>query len=265
MKTVLTIAGSDCGGGAGIQADIKTIAAHHLYAMSVITALTAQNTTGVYGVQEVSPDFVAKQLDCVFSDIPPDGVKIGMVSSDETIGVIAAKLRQYGAKNVVIDPVMASTSGTSLLAAAGRRALWEELLPLATLVTPNLQEAQVLSGLPVETEADMLRAAREISRHCGGAVLVKGGHLAGDAADLLYQEGEVVWFRTRRISTSNTHGTGCTLSSAIACGLAAGCSLDESVRCAKDYLTGALSAGLNLGHGPGPLDHMYRAPSALQV
>lgn len=265
MKTVLTIAGSDCSGGAGIQADIKTIAAHHLYAMSVITALTAQNTTGVYGVQEVCPDFVAKQLDCVFTDILPDGVKIGMVSGDETIGIIAAKLRQYGAKNVVMDPVMASTSGTSLLSAAGRRALWEELLPLATLVTPNLQEAQELSDLPVETEEDMLRAAREISRQCGGAVLVKGGHLAGDAADLLYQEGEAVWFRTRRISTPNTHGTGCTLSSAIACGLAAGCSLEESVRRAKDYLTGALSAGLNLGHGPGPLDHMYRVPSALQA
>ena len=258
MKTVLTIAGSDCSGGAGIQADIKTIAAQHMYAMSGITALTAQNTTGVSGVQEISPDFVAKQLDCIFTDIPPDSVKIGMLSGEGTIRAVAAKLRQYGAKNVVVDPVMVSTSGTSLLSEAGRRALWEELLPLSTLVTPNLPEAQVFSGQPVETEGDMLRAAREISRRCRCAVLIKGGHLAGDAADLLYEEGKALWLRTRRISNPNTHGTGCTLSSAIACGLAAGCSLEESVRRAKDYLTGALSAGLDLGHGPGPLDHMYR-------
>ena len=258
MKTALTIAGSDSSGGAGIQADIKTIAAQHMYAMSVITALTAQNTTGVSGVQEISPDFVAKQLDCIFTDIPPDSVKIGMLSGEGTIRAVAAKLRQYGAKNVVVDSVMVSTSGTSLLSEAGRKALWEELLPLSTLVTPNLPEAQVFSGQPVETEGDMLRAAREISRRCRCAVLIKGGHLAGDAADLLYEEGKALWLRTRRISNPNTHGTGCTLSSAIACGLAAGCSLEESVRRAKDYLTGALSAGLDLGHGPGPLDHMYR-------
>ena len=258
MKTVLTIAGSDCISGAGIQADIKTIAAHGLYATSVITALTAQNTTGVYGVEEVSPDFVAKQLDCVFMDIPPDSVKIGMVSGEKTIQAIAAKLRQYGAKHVVMDPVMVSTSGTRLLSEAGREALLKELLPLVALVTPNLPEAQVLSGLPVETEGDMLRAAREISRLCRGAVLIKGGHLSGDAADLLYQEGKAVWLRTRRISNPNTHGTGCTLSSAIACGLAAGYQLEESVRRAKAYLTGALSAGLDLGRGSGPLDHTYR-------
>ena len=258
MKTVLTIAGSDCSGGAGIQADIKTIAAQHMYAMSVITALTAQNTTGVSGVQAISPDFVAKQLDCIFTDIPPDSVKIGMLSGEGTIRAVAAKLRQYGAKNVVVDPVMVSTSGTSLLSEAGRRALWEELLPLSTLGTPNLPEAQVFSGQPVETEGDMLRAAREISRRCRCAVLIKGGHLAGDAADLLYEEGKALWLRTRRISNPNTHGTGCTLCSAMACGLGAGCSLEESVRRAKDYLTGALSAGLDLGHGPGPLDHMYR-------
>lgn len=255
---ILTIAGSDSGGGAGIQADLKTIMALGGYGMSVITALTAQNTTGVSGVQEISPDFVAKQLDCIFTDIPPDSVKIGMLSGEGTIRAVAAKLRQYGAKNVVVDPVMVSTSGTSLLSEAGRRALWEELLPLSTLVTPNLPEAQVFSGQPVETEGDMLRAAREISRRCRCAVLIKGGHLAGDAADLLYEEGKALWLRTRRISNPNTHGTGCTLSSAIACGLAAGCSLEESVRRAKDYLTGALSAGLDLGHGPGPLDHMYR-------
>lgn len=257
MKTVLTIAGSDCSGGAGIQADIKTIAAQHMYAMSVITALTAQNTTGVSGVQEISPDFVAKQLDCIFTDIPPDSVKIGMLSGEGTIRAVAAKLRQYGAKNVVVDPVMVSTSGTSLLSEAGRRALWEELLPLSTLVTPNLPETQVFSGQPVETEGDMLRAAREISRRCRCAVLIKGGHLAGDAADLLYEEGKALWLRTRRISNPNTHGTGCTLSSAIASNLAKGYDLDTSVERAKAYISGALAAMLDLGKGSGPMDHMF--------
>lgn len=262
MKTVLTIAGSDCSGGAGIQADIKTIAAQHMYAMSVITALTAQNTTGVSGVQEISPDFVAKQLDCIFTDIPPDSVKIGMLSGEGTIRAVAAKLRQYGAKNVVVDPVMVSTSGTSLLSEAGRRALWEELLPLSTLVTPNLPEAQVFSGQPVETEGDMLRAAREISRRCRCAVLIKGGHLAGDAADLLYEEGKALWLRTRRISNPNTHGTGCTLSSAIASNLAKGFSLEESVERAKDYISGALAAMLDLGKGSGPMDHGFAIDNA---
>lgn len=262
MKTVLTIAGSDCSGGAGIQADIKTIAAQHMYAMSVITALTAQNTTGVSGVQEISPDFVAKQLDCIFTDIPPDSVKIGMLSGEGTIRAVAAKLRQYGAKNVVVDPVMVSTSGTSLLSEAGRRALWEELLPLSTLVTPNLPEAQVFSGQPVETEGDMLRAAREISRRCRCAVLIKGGHLAGDAADLLYEEGKALWLRTRRISNPNTHGTGCTLSSAIASNLAKGYDLDESVERAKEYISGALAAMLDLGHGSGPMNHMFALKGA---
>lgn len=262
MKTVLTIAGSDCSGGAGIQADIKTIAAQHMYAMSVITALTAQNTTGVSGVQEISPDFVAKQLDCIFTDIPPDSVKIGMLSGEGTIRAVAAKLRQYGAKNVVVDPVMVSTSGTSLLSEAGRRALWEELLPLSTLVTPNLPETQVFSGQPVETEGDMLRAAREISRRCRCAVLIKGGHLAGDAADLLYEEGKALWLRTRRISNPNTHGTGCTLSSAIASNLAKGYDLDESVERAKEYISGALAAMLDLGHGSGPMNHMFALKGA---
>lgn len=262
MKTVLTIAGSDCSGGAGIQADIKTIAAQHMYAMSVITALTAQNTTGVSGVQEISPDFVAKQLDCIFTDIPPDSVKIGMLSGEGTIRAVAAKLRQYGAKNVVVDPVMVSTSGTSLLSEAGRRALWEELLPLSTLVTPNLPEAQVFSGQPVETEGDMLRAAREISRRCCCAVLIKGGHLAGDAADLLYEEGKALWLRTRRISNPNTHGTGCTLSSAIASNLAKGYDLDQSVERAKEYISGALAAMLDLGRGSGPMNHMFALKGA---
>ena len=257
MKTVLTIAGSDCSGGAGIQADIKTIAAQHMYAMSVITALTAQNTTGVSGVQEISPDFVAKQLDCIFTDIPPDSVKIGMLSGEGTIRAVAAKLRQYGAKNVVVDPVMVSTSGTSLLSEAGRRALWEELLPLSTLVTPNLPEAQVFSGQPVETEGDMLRAAREISRRCRCAVLIKGGHLAGDAADLLYEEGKALWLRTRRISNPNTHGTGCTLSSAIAANLAKGYDLKASVKLAKDYISEALAFMLDLGKGNGPMNHAF--------
>ena len=258
MKTVLTIAGSDCSGGAGIQADLKTITAHKMYAMSVITALTAQNTTGVYGVLEASPEFVSQQLDCVFTDIPPDGVKTGMVSSSGIIRAIAEKLRQYGARNVVVDPVMVSTSGSKLLSDEAYQALVEDLLPLGAVLTPNLSEAQVLCGFPVEGEADMVRAAREISRRYSGAILIKGGHLTQDAADLLYRDGQALWFRSARVQTRNTHGTGCTLSSAIACGLAAGYDLEESVRRAKDYLTGALAAGLDLGRGPGPVDHTYR-------
>ena len=258
MKTVLTIAGSDCSGGAGIQADLKTITAHKMYAMSVITALTAQNTTGVYGVLEASPEFVSQQLDCVFTDIPPDGVKTGMVSSSGIIRAIAEKLRQYGARNVVVDPVMVSTSGSKLLSDEAYQALVEDLLPLGAVLTPNLSEAQVLCGFHVVGDADMVRAAREISRRYSGAILIKGGHLTQDAADLLYRDGQALWFRSARVQTRNTHGTGCTLSSAIACGLAAGYDLEESVRRAKDYLTGALAAGLDLGRGPGPVDHTYR-------
>jgi hydroxymethylpyrimidine/phosphomethylpyrimidine kinase len=258
MKTVLTIAGSDSSGGAGIQADIKTITAHKMYAMSAITALTAQNTTGVYGIMDVTPEFVARQLDCVFTDIYPDAVKIGMVSSGDIIDVIVEKLKQYDAKNIVIDPVMVSTSGCRLISEQAMEALMTKLLPLGTVITPNIPEAEVLCGFAVTDETGMIEAAKKIAKRLDGAVLVKGGHLVSDASDLLYENGTVNWFKSERVSNPNTHGTGCTLSSAIACGLADGKPLDRSIQNAKEYLTGALQAMLDLGKGSGPMDHTYR-------
>ncbi len=264
MKKVLTIAGSDCSGGAGIQADIKTITVHKMYAMSVITALTAQNTLGVSSCLNTPPEFVAEQLDRVFEDIRPDAVKIGMVSESGIIRAIAQKLKEYRAEHIVVDPVMVSTSGCRLLNEDAQDALVSCLFPLAQIITPNIPEAQVLSGLAISSQRDMAQAARIIARNgedatdTSCAILIKGGHLSEDAADLLFEDGKEEWFSSERIETSNTHGTGCTLSSAIACNLAAGHSLPESVRLAKDYLTGALKAGLDLGHGSGPLNHMYR-------
>ncbi|MCI9598618.1 MAG: bifunctional hydroxymethylpyrimidine kinase/phosphomethylpyrimidine kinase [Firmicutes bacterium] len=258
MKKVLTIAGSDSSGGAGIQADIKTITAHGMYAMSVITALTAQNTTGVYGVLDTPPEFVAQQLDCVFSDIVPDAVKIGMVSSGPIIHAIADKLREHGAQNIVVDPVMVSTSGSRLLSEEALDALTTRLLPLGTVITPNVPEAEVLCGFGVQSKDDMLRAARTIADRLDCAVLVKGGHLQGDAADVLYEKGQAFWFQQSRIDNPNSHGTGCTLSSAIACNLAEGQTLHKSIHRAKVYLTGVLQAGLDLGKGSGPLNHMYQ-------
>lgn len=257
MKTALTIAGSDSSGGAGIQADIKTMTANGVYATSAITALTAQNTTGVYGILESTPEFLANQLDCIFTDIFPDAVKTGMVSSTALIAVIADKLRQYGARNIVVDPVMVATSGARLISEEAVDALKEKLLPLATLLTPNIPEAEVLSGMTISDPAGMERAARAISEKYGCAVLCKGGHQISDADDLLWREGAGVWFRGRRIQNSNTHGTGCTLSSAIAANLAKGYDLDQSVRRAKAYISGALAAMLDLGHGSGPMDHMF--------
>lgn len=261
VKTVLTIAGSDCSGGAGIQADIKTIEAHGLYAMSAITALTAQNTTGVYGIHEVPPEFVKQQIDCVFQDIRPDAVKIGMVQSGAVIEVIARKLIEYGAQNVVVDPVMVATSGGKLLLEGAVRALIDLLLPLGALITPNIPEAEALSGLAIVDRAGMEAAAARMAQNLPGAVLVKGGHLRGEAADLLYCQGRAQWFAAERIETKNTHGTGCTLSSAIACNLAEGRGLEKSVSRAKEYLTGALRDGLDLGRGSGPLNHAYRIPA----
>jgi hydroxymethylpyrimidine/phosphomethylpyrimidine kinase len=258
MKKVLTIAGSDCSGGAGIQADIKTITAHKMYAMSAITALTAQNTMGVYGILEATPEFVAQQIDCIFQDIRPDAVKIGMVANSEIIKVIVDKLKQYDATNIVVDPVMVSTSGCKLLSDEAREALIELLLPMGTVITPNIPETETLCGFSIQDEGDMIRAAEKIAKRFQGAILVKGGHLVNDAIDLLYENGTTNWFRSERINNSNTHGTGCTLSSAIACNLAAGCSLTESIGNAKAYLTGALKAMLDLGAGSGPLDHVYR-------
>ena len=257
MKTALTIAGSDSSGGAGIQADIKTMTTNGVYAMSAITALTAQNTTGVTGIFETTPDFLAKQLDAVFTDIFPDAVKIGMVSSAELIEVIAEKLRFYSAKNIVVDPVMVATSGSKLLRDDAVKALTEQLLPMADLLTPNIPEAEILSGRSISDAAGMEAAARYISEtyHC--SVLCKGGHQVHDADDLLWRNGSGKWFRGRRIQNPNTHGTGCTLSSAIASNLAKGYDLDTSVERAKAYISGALSAMLDLGHGSGPMDHMF--------
>lgn len=255
MKKVLTIAGSDSSGGAGIQADLKTITAHRLYGMTVVTALTAQNTTGVHGVLEIEHGFVGQQIDCVMNDIMPDAVKIGMVSSKETIGIIALKLKDYAASNVVIDPVMVSTSGRQLLNDSAIDALVDRLMPLARIITPNIPEAEYLCGFDIQSGDDMIRAAEKISKHFGGYVLIKGGHRQGTADDLLYSRGEVRWFHGVRISNENTHGTGCTLSSAIACNLAMGYGMPESVGRAKDYITLALKAQLNLGRGRGPLNH----------
>lgn len=252
---VLTIAGSDCSGGAGVQADLKTMAAHKVYGMSAITALTAQNTTGVFGVLEASPEFVAQQIDCVFDDIRPDAVKIGMVSSAAIISVIAARLKAFGASNIVVDPVMVATSGSRLLDEDATDALRGELLPLGTVITPNIPEAEALCGFAIADHDDMERAARRLAAGLGGAVLIKGGHLTDCADDLLFSEGRPVWLNSPRLDNPNTHGTGCTLSSAIACNLAVGRSVEESVRRAKAYVTGALRAGLNLGRGSGPLDH----------
>ena len=257
MQTALTIAGSDSSGGAGIQADIKTMTANGVFAMSAITALTAQNTTGVTGIMDVTPEFLALQLDAVFTDIPPDAVKIGMVSSAALIRTIAAKLRQYGAAKIVLDPVMVATSGARLISEDAIEVLKRELLPLATVATPNIPEAEVLAGMPVKSEADMEKAARVIGERYGCAVLCKGGHNLSDANDLLFDDGEARWSRGRRIDNPNTHGTGCTLSSAIAANLAKGASLPEAVGLAKEYISGALAAMLDLGRGRGPMNHAW--------
>ena len=228
-----------------------------VYAMSVITALTAQNTTGVRAIQESTPEFLQQQIDAVFEDIVPDAVKIGMVSSSELIHVIADRLRHYKAKNIVVDPVMVATSGSALMKTDAIQTLIEDLLPLSTLVTPNIPEAQVLSGFTIETKEDMLTTAKLIGDNYHCAVLLKGGHSINDANDLLYSNGEFQWFEGKRINNPNTHGTGCTLSSAIAANLAKGFSLVESVQRAKDYISDALSAMLDLGKGSGPMNHAF--------
>ena len=257
MKTALTIAGSDSSGGAGIQADIKTMTVNGVFAMSAVTALTAQNTTGVTGIMEVTPAFLKEQLDSIFTDIRPDAVKIGMVSSAGLIQAIAEKLKEYHAKQIVVDPVMVATSGAKLINDDAVSVLKEKLLPLSDIVTPNIPEAEVLSGIEIKTEADMTAAAEIIGKlyHC--AVLLKGGHQLNDANDLLYSQGVCRWFYGKRIHNPNTHGTGCTLSSAIASNLAKGFSMNESVRRAKEYISGALSAMLDLGAGSGPMNHAF--------
>ncbi len=257
MKTALTIAGSDCSGGAGIQADMKTMTMNGVYAMSVITALTAQNTTGVRSILEVTPEFLGDQLDMIFEDIAPDAIKIGMVSSKELIEVISQKLENYKGKNIVVDPVMVATSGSELMKNDAVTTLVDKLFPIATLVTPNIPEAQVLSGIEIKKEEDMMVTAKKIGDTYNCAVLIKGGHSINDANDLLYSKGEFKWFYGKRIDNDNTHGTGCTLSSAIASNLAKGYNIEESVQRAKDYISGALSYGLDLGKGSGPMNHAF--------
>ena len=257
MRTALTIAGSDTCGGAGIQADIKTMTANGVYAMSAITALTAQNTTGVTGIMDVTPEFLKLELDTVITDIRPDAVKIGMVSASELIRVISETIRNYELTNVVVDPVMVATSGARLISEDAIGTLKECLLPLATVLTPNIPEAEVLSGMEIKSAEDMVRAAEMISKNYGCAVLCKGGHNLNDANDLLYRNGSCRWFKGRRINNPNTHGTGCTLSSAIASNLAKGYDLDTAVEKAKNYISGALAAMLDLGKGSGPMNHAF--------
>ncbi|MGN1317367.1 MAG: bifunctional hydroxymethylpyrimidine kinase/phosphomethylpyrimidine kinase [Lachnospirales bacterium] len=259
MKKVLTIAGSDCSGGAGIQADLKTITAYGLYAMSAITALTAQNTTGVYGVLNCDGEFLANQLDCIFKDIFPDAVKIGMVSSTELINVISDKIMEYKPKNIVLDTVMVSTSGSPLLEEDAKSALISRLIPLADIITPNIPETEVLFESKVKNLEDMRLAANTLGEKFGCSVLVKGGHLIETATDVLYNKNDkkVYVFKGERVDNPNSHGTGCTLSSAIACNLALGNNLNYSIENAKKYLTKALSYGLDLGKGSGPVNHCF--------
>ncbi len=258
MKTALTIAGSDCSGGAGIQADIKTMTMNGVFAMSAITALTAQNTTGVTAVSEVSPEFLRQQIDAVFEDIRPDAVKIGMVSSAGLVEVIAERLRHYSAENIIVDPVAVATSGSSLSSSEAYEALKKLLLPIAALVTPNIPEAELLSGITISSDEDMTAAAGIICEKYGCNVLCKGGHSVNDANDLLFRmNGTHHWFTGKRVDNPNTHGTGCTLSSAIAANLAKGHSMPEAISLAKEYISGALGSMLDLGSGSGPLDHIF--------
>lgn len=257
MHTILSIAGSDSSGGAGIQADLKTITCLGEYGMTAITALTAQNTTGVEGVEAVSVQMVRAQIDAVFNDIRPEAVKLGMIATPDIMEAICEKLIQYQAENIVVDPVMVATSGSTLMENRTVRTLKEKLIPLADIITPNISEAEVLSGISIAGKEDMMKAAEYIAAYYDGAVLIKGGHLGETADDLLYQNGKAMWFSGDFIHNENTHGTGCTLSSAIATFLAKGYSIEESVKKAKDYVTGAIAANLNLGHGRGPLRHNY--------
>lgn len=257
-RTALTIAGSDCSGGAGIQADIKTMLANGVYAMSVITALTAQNTTGVTGIHDVPAEFVAQQIDMVFSDIRPDAVKIGMISNAETAEAIAERLKYWKAENIVVDPVAVATSGSDLSNSSAYEAVKNLLFPIAELVTPNIPEAELISGIKIDGLAGMQESAKIIAEMYGCNVLCKGGHLKDSADDLLYRSnGKYNWFEGKKIDNPNTHGTGCTLSSAVASGLAKGMLLPEAVKQAKDYVYCAIQNGPDLGHGRGPLNHGF--------
>lgn len=253
MKTVLSIAGSDCSGGAGIQADVRTITAHGCYAMTAITALTAQNTCGVHAIETVSPAFLEKQLDCIFTDIFPDSVKTGMLANASLIEVVISKLKFYDPKNIVMDTPLISTSNTPLTDSDALDIMLNRLFPLADIITPNLNEAEIFTGLSVNNKTDMEKAAKALFDKTHTAILIKGGHLNNCADDLLFDGDVFSWFSSKRVYNENTHGTGCTLSSSIASFLALGCSLKDSVGNAKEYISSAISKQLDLGHGNGPL------------
>lgn len=257
MRKVLTIAGTDPTGGAGAQADLKTFTAHKVYGMSIITALVAQNTMGVQDIMNVTTKFLSEQFDCVFEDIQPDAIKIGMVSEPELIEVIVEKLKQYKGKHIVVDPVMVSTSGSRLLADEALQILKEQLIPMADIITPNIREAEVLIGEEIKNKDDMVQAAKKIASFYKGYILIKGGHFEDCADDLLYKDEECTWFTSEKINNPNTHGTGCTLSSAIASNLAMGFDMKTSVENGKAYISGAIRANLNLGKGSGPLNHCW--------
>ncbi|MBU3129412.1 bifunctional hydroxymethylpyrimidine kinase/phosphomethylpyrimidine kinase [Clostridium tagluense] len=263
MKKVLTIAGSDSCGGAGVQADLKSFSANGVYGMSVITAITAQNTMGVFAVQDLEKEIIVAQIDAIFTDIVVDAVKIGMVSVISTIDAISEKLQQYKPKNIVLDPVMISKSGYSLLKPESKTALIKNLIPLASLITPNVPEAEEILGevhseiTSIETVEDMERAAKEIYKLGCKSVLLKGGHIEGDAIDVFYDGKEITHFKSERIPTKNTHGTGCTLSSAIAANLALGFSMKDAIKNSKEYITTAIKHSLDIGHGVGPTNHFY--------
>lgn len=256
MKAVLSIAGSDSSGGAGIQADLKTMTVHGVFGMTAITALTAQNTTGVTAIQESTPEFLEQQIDACLSDIPADAVKIGMLPSSAQVEVVAKKLREYKVKNLVVDPVMVATSGSKLMKDSTASVMANLLFPISTVITPNIPEAEALLGKTIANKNQMEEAAKALSEEYGCSVLIKGGHSIEDACDVLFDKGQVSWFETTKIDNPNTHGTGCTLSSAIASNLALGFDLKESVKNAKEYITSTISDGLDLGKGSGPLNHM---------
>ena len=256
MKAVLSIAGSDSSGGAGIQADLKTMTVHGVFGMTAITALTAQNTTGVTAIQESTPEFLEQQIDACLSDIPADAVKIGMLPSSAQVEVVAKKLREYKVRNLVVDPVMVATSGSKLMKDSTASVMANLLFPISTVITPNIPEAEALLGKTIANKKQMEEAAKALSKEYGCSVLIKGGHSIEDACDVLFDKGQVSWFETTKIDNPNTHGTGCTLSSAIASNLALGFDLKESVKNAKEYITSTISDGLDLGKGSGPLNHM---------
>lgn len=257
MKKVLSIAGSDCSGGAGIQADLKTFSAHGVFGMTVITSVVAENTCRVIEYQDVRPDIIAKQIDAVFEDIPPDAVKVGMLPNRDAMRIVADRLREWQAKNVVIDPVMYAKNGCELMDSGAIDALIANVIPLADVLTPNVPEAERICGMRIQSRDDMIEAAHSIHNIGCGSVIIKGGHSDGDAADILFDGNEVYCFTSPRINTKNTHGTGCTFSSAIAANLAKEYSVNESVGLAKDYITAAIEHSLEIGQGHGPTNHFY--------